>query len=196
MNSIAKEVLKVVTEGLKSATTWRLDHVAILVRDLDEALDHYCALLGIDRSEVLGGEFTEKEPGADKPVDVTKGALIPIGESFLEFIQPVSPDGAMMKALQARGEGLHHISISFPTSKRDKVFQSLRDKGFKTLGDPEKGMSWGDERVRYTFLHPKVNTNGVLIEVLERLRFRRLEPGEKMEPGELEWFNAVIKPTD
>ncbi|HEX3641010.1 MAG TPA: VOC family protein, partial [Ktedonobacteraceae bacterium] len=81
----------------------RIDHVAIIVRNIDQALAFYRDILGI-----LPGEIR------DVPTEQVRIAFLPLGGpggSEIELIEPTVPDSSLAKFLEKRGEGLHHICL-------------------------------------------------------------------------------------
>jgi methylmalonyl-CoA/ethylmalonyl-CoA epimerase len=77
----------------------KIDHVAIAVDDIDRAVGHYRDLFGLETS------VRECVPSQD-----TDAALLPIGDTHLELIEPKGNEG-LRKFLDRRGPGLHHIAI-------------------------------------------------------------------------------------
>lgn len=121
----------------------RLDHVAILVRDLDQALPRFKEVLGVEDSEVI------MVRGLEDGDDVVNTAFLDLGGVRLEVFAPAKPDGAMRKALEKRGEGLHHICFSTPSL--DDELRRARELGLR-LVDPEPRVDrFG---VRYFYIHP------------------------------------------
>lgn len=127
----------------------RVDHVAIAVNDIDEALRNYEKILRIDRVEVES-VYSEK----------VKVAILNLEDTRLELIQPVSDDSPIKKFLALKGEGMHHIAITADNIETD-VSRAIAN-GKKLLGDLHKG-SYGR---RITFIHPR-SMNGVLTEFCE-----------------------------
>jgi len=130
----------------------KVDHMAIAVNNLDEALELYNKLFGLKPEKV--------ETMTDQRV---KAAILPVGEgSEIELIQPIDSDSGVAKFLEKRGEGIHHIAIEV-----DDIDQEL-----KTLA--EKGVDLIDKQARIglagrvAFLHPKA-TRGVLIELVQKV---------------------------
>ena len=135
------------TEGVK-----RIDHVAIVVRDMDAALRFYRDMLGVQPSNVI-----------DFPQEGVKIAFLPMGGpagSDIELLEPTDPTTGVARFLEKRGEGLHHICLEVPDI--DSALAELRAAGAAVL----------DERPRLTaegrgiFLHPK-GTSGVLLELIQ-----------------------------
>lgn len=127
----------------------KIDHVAVCVADLDEALTKY--------SEVLGLEPSVRELVASQK---TEAALLPIGETSLELISPKGNEG-LEKFLAKRGPGLHHIAVEV-----EGIEDAL--KTLKALGVPlvDETPRKGARGHKVAFLHPKA-TGGLLIELVE-----------------------------
>ncbi len=80
-----------------------LDHVAVAVHDLDDSLDAYRRLYGV---EPLYREIVDDQ-GVEE-------AMIPVGGSFIQLLEPRRPDTPVGRFLDRRGEGLHHIAFAVP----------------------------------------------------------------------------------
>ena len=136
------------TEGVK-----RIDHVAVVVRDLESALQFYRDLLGIQPSRIL-----------DFPQEGVRIAFLPLGGadgSEIELLEPINPEGSVARFLQQRGGGLHHICLEVPDI--DQTLAELRDAGARVLDESPRPTAEG----RGIFLHPK-GTGGVLLELVQR----------------------------
>ena len=136
------------TEGVK-----RIDHVAVVVRDLESALQFYRDLLGIQPSRIL-----------DFPQEGVRIAFLPLGGadgSEIELLEPINPEGSVARFLQQRGGGLHHICLEVPDI--DQTLAELRDAGARILDESPRPTAEG----RGIFLHPK-GTGGVLLELVQR----------------------------
>lgn len=127
-----------------------LNHVCLAVNDIEETLDFYQEMFGIDRPEV---KYLE-----DQAVLAT---LVAIGGSQLEFIQPTDPDSGVAKFINNRGEGMHHICFEVENlSEKLKVFEGA---GVKLIDQmPRDGLSG-----QIAFIHPK-STRGVLVELVDK----------------------------
>jgi methylmalonyl-CoA/ethylmalonyl-CoA epimerase len=127
----------------------KIDHVAVAVRDIDEAKGKYEAAFGLvgREREVVASQKTE-------------ALLLPIGESNVELIAPKGNDG-LEKFLEKRGPGLHHIAIEVEGIEDALAF-------LKTLGVPliDEVPRKGARGHKVAFVHPKA-TGGVLIELVE-----------------------------
>ena len=78
----------------------RVDHTAIAVKNLEEAVELYSKLFGVKASHI--------ETIPDQGV---RAALIPIGDTEIELLEPIDPQSGVAKFLERRGEGVHHISL-------------------------------------------------------------------------------------
>ncbi|MGD0950384.1 MAG: methylmalonyl-CoA epimerase [Candidatus Binatia bacterium] len=124
----------------------KIHHVAIVVRNLDEALGFYRDTLGlpVHKSAVV----------EDQGV---KAALLTIGNSEIELLEPINTNGGVAKFLERRGEGLHHIC--FETDDVAAELAATKTKGIEVIDQvPRKGLAG-----MICFLHPRAN-HGVLIE--------------------------------
>ncbi len=136
------------SEGVK-----RIDHVALVVRDLDTTLRFYRDILGIAPSHML-----------DFPQEGVRIAFLPLGGangSEIELLEPVNPEGSVARFLEQRGGGLHHICLEVPDI--DRALEELRAAGAQVLDETPRRTAEG----RGIFLHPK-GTGGVLLEFVQR----------------------------
>lgn len=127
----------------------RIDHIAIAVNSVDEALKDYQSALNIDRLEF---EVV--------PNEKVKVAMLELEDTRIELMEPTSPDSPIKKFLNDRGEGIHHIAITADDIEKDVAKASA--KGMKMLG----GLRSGSYGRRITFIHPK-SLHGVLTELCE-----------------------------
>jgi methylmalonyl-CoA/ethylmalonyl-CoA epimerase len=128
----------------------RIDHVGIAVRDLDEAIRTYERRLGL---RVTGRERLEQEG-----IEV---AMIPIGDSRIELITPLSPESKVEKFLKDRGEAVHHVA--YATDDVAATLQQARAGGAQLLDEAARAGAHG---TRIGFVHPK-SLCGVLTEFVE-----------------------------
>ncbi|HKG89713.1 MAG TPA: methylmalonyl-CoA epimerase [Nitrososphaeraceae archaeon] len=127
----------------------RIDHIAIAVNSVDEALKDYQSVLNIDRLEF---EVV--------PNEKVKVAMLELEDTRIELMEPTSHDSPIKKFLNDRGEGIHHIAITADDIEKDVAKASA--KGMKMLG----GLRSGSYGRRITFIHPK-SLHGVLTELCE-----------------------------
>ena len=131
----------------------RIDHVAIIVRNIEQALAFYRDTLGIEPREIK-----------NVPSEQVRIAFLPMGGpegSEIELLEPTTPDSSLTKFLEKRGEGMHHICLE--VDDIDAALREMQDKGAPVLDKEPRIAAEG----RAIFLHPK-GTNGVLLELLEK----------------------------
>ncbi len=131
----------------------RIDHVAIIVRSIEQALVFYRDTLGIEPSEIR-----------EVPSEQVRIAFLPLGGpgvSEIELVEPLSANASLNRFLEKRGEGLHHICLE--VEDIDAALRELREKGAPVLDQEPRQAAEG----RAIFLHPK-GTSGVLLELVER----------------------------
>jgi methylmalonyl-CoA epimerase len=131
----------------------RIDHVAIIVRNIEQSLIFYRDTLGITPSEIK-----------EVPTEQVRIAFLPMGGpagSEIELIEPTTPGSSLSKYLEKRGEGFHHICLE--VDDIDAALLEMQEKGAPVLDNQPRIAAEG----RAIFIHPK-GTNGVLLELLER----------------------------
>jgi methylmalonyl-CoA/ethylmalonyl-CoA epimerase len=131
----------------------KFDHIAIVVDDLDEALDHFRELFDIDDAGLIYERDYDDVDADTGSVDVMHFALFPVGQVYLELIEPVS-EGPMKRFLESSGGGLHHIGITTDDLRSEwKKHHGAREK-IGVIGDRPRVDQY---KVSYWFLHPKDN---------------------------------------
>ena len=95
-----------------------------------------------------------------------KAALVRVGGSQLEFIQPTDPDGPIAKFIDDRGEAVHHLC--FEVENLDQKLENLDDLGYRMIDKKSRDGLSG----QIGFIHPK-STRGVLIELVDQDKARR-----------------------
>ncbi len=128
----------------------RINHVAIVVEDLDAALRFWRDALGLPLSK------TEENPGEN--VDI---AFLPLGESEIELLQPTDPDSGIGKYLAKKGQGIHHLCVE--VDDIEAVIARLVGHGVEMINEAPRVR---EEGTRYAFVHPK-SAGGVLVELYE-----------------------------
>jgi methylmalonyl-CoA epimerase len=130
-------------------TIRRVDHTAVAVRDLDEAIDRYGLLYGV--------RSVERTPVPDQHVEV---AFLALGDTSLELVTPLDETSGVARFLEQRGEGLHHIGI-LVDSLEDEL-KRLSREGVELIDTrPRRGVHG-----RIAFVHPR-GTGGVLVELVQ-----------------------------
>jgi methylmalonyl-CoA/ethylmalonyl-CoA epimerase len=128
----------------------RLDHIAVLVKDLDQALSFWQDQLGLTLDHVEKIDSME-----------VKIAFLPLGDSEIELVQPTTADSGLAKYLEKRGPGLHHICIE--VENINTMLGELKEKGVRLINGEPVTM---DDGRKLAFLHPK-SAGGVLVELYE-----------------------------
>ncbi len=128
----------------------RLNHLALVVDDLDDALRFWRDSFG------LVGGVVESVPNEE--VDI---AFLELGDAHIELIKPTSGDSGVAKYLAKRGPGLHHLCLE--VSDLDAKLSELRERGYELINEAPRER----DGQRYAFIHPK-STGGVLLELYER----------------------------
>ncbi len=132
-----------------------LNHVCIAVRDIEDTLKFYREVFGVRSVEV-----------EDIPDQGVRAALVRVGGSQLEFIQPTDPSGGVARFIERRGEGLHHVC--FEVQDLQQTLDALSARGIELVDKaPRRGLSG-----MVAFLHPRA-TRGVLIELVDQDTARR-----------------------
>jgi methylmalonyl-CoA/ethylmalonyl-CoA epimerase len=125
----------------------RIHHVGIAVRDLDKSLEFY--------RDVLGLHVHALDTVEDQGV---RAALLTIGESEIELLEPLHAEANMAKFIERKGEGLHHICFNTPDVDGD--LETLKAKGVELVDQKSRPGLAG----MICFLHPKAS-RGVLVEL-------------------------------
>src|SRR5688572_8354955 len=127
----------------------RIDHVAVAVENIDQSLALYKTVLGVDVRE---REVVESQK--------TEAALLPLGDSNIELIEPKGNDG-LRKFLDKRGPGLHHVAIE--VEGIESALAMLKALKVPLIDETPRRGARGH---KVAFVHPKA-TGGVLIELVE-----------------------------
>jgi methylmalonyl-CoA epimerase len=129
---------------------YKIDHVAIIVSDVDEALKTYSEMFGFEVVEEIGG-----------PDGEFKAVLVRAGDITLEFIQPLTDQGSLARFLKERGGGLHHVSFATRNIKQD--LKKLKEQGRRLINEEPMSVPSG----KAAFVHPSAAEN-VLVELVQR----------------------------
>lgn len=127
-----------------------INHIAIVVSDLDEALSFY--------QDALGMKLSYVEPNEEQGVVV---AFLPAGDTELELVEPVDPNTGVARFLNKRGSGLHHIC--FEVDNIEATLAQLAERGVELI-NPKPVVGTGGRKA--AFIHPR-SAYGVLIELYE-----------------------------
>ena len=133
-------------------TDIKLNHLAIVVDDMNAALRFWRESLGLSQAGQI-----ESVPA--EAVDI---AFLTLGDARIELIQPTTDDSGVAKYLEKRGGGMHHLCLE--VADLDNKLAELSAAGYELINEQPRER---DGR-RYAFIHPK-STGGVLLELYERM---------------------------
>jgi len=131
-------------------TPIKIDHLAVVVSDMEAALGFWEGALGL---AVSAREHNETEA-----VDI---AFLPVGESRMELLRPTSEDSGIGKYLAKRGAGIHHLCLAVPDI--EAAMRQIARAGIELINETPRTRADG---TRYAFVHPK-STGGVMVELYE-----------------------------
>jgi methylmalonyl-CoA epimerase len=127
-----------------------IDHVAIAVNDLEASIKYYADAFGatVDHREVVESDGVEE-------------ALLKVAESYIQLLTPTRPDSPVAKALEKRGEGLHHIG--YRVADCGAALDAIIAAGGTGI---DKAPRPGSRGTTVAFVHPK-GSFGTLIELVQ-----------------------------
>lgn len=126
-----------------------IDHLGIAVKSLQQAKKFY-QQLGM---QVMPEEVVEAEK--------VRLAMVPLGESRIELLEPINEESPIAKFLAKRGEGLHHVSLRVDDIKA--TVKNLKQQGVRLISEEVKIGAGGH---MYVFVHPQ-SSGGVLLELVQ-----------------------------
>ncbi|MBS1733463.1 MAG: methylmalonyl-CoA epimerase [Bacteroidetes bacterium] len=127
-----------------------IEHIGIAVKDLEISIPLF--------EKLLNSPCYKTEPVVSEQVNT---AFFQTGETKVELLQSLTPDGVIARFIEKKGEGIHHIAFEVDNIREEMA--RLQKEGFVLLNlEPKPG---ADNKL-VCFLHPK-NTNGVLIEICQ-----------------------------
>lgn len=129
----------------------KIDHLGIAVKSIAGARAFY---------EALGLRVTQEETVEHERV---KTAMLPVGESRVELLEPTEEDSPVGRFLAKRGEGLHHVALQVGDIR--EAMRRLKVQGARLLSDEVKVGAGGH---LYFFVHPE-SAGGVLVEIVQPL---------------------------
>jgi methylmalonyl-CoA epimerase len=128
---------------------YSLDQLGIAVKSLAAAKSIY---------EKLGLSISEEETVAAEKVRLV---MVPVGDTRLELLEPLTSDSAIAKFIEKRGEGLHHVCMRVPDLAA--AVKKLKSENVRLVSEEIKIGAGGH---RYVFVHPS-STGGVLLELVD-----------------------------
>ena len=127
-----------------------IDHIAIAVKDLEAAITYYQNAFGatVDHREVVESDGVEE-------------ALLKVAESYIQLLTPTRPDSPVAKAIEKRGEGLHHIG--YRVNNCAEALAAMIAAGATAI---DKAPRPGSRGTNVALMHPK-GSFGTLIELVQ-----------------------------
>jgi len=128
----------------------KIDHIGIATGGIAEVANFY--------REALGLKIEEIEEVAEQKVRV---AMLPIGESRIELLEPTTDDSPISKFLAKRGPGIHHVAIQVENIRES--LRKMKEEGARLIDEEPRTGAGG---CLVAFVHPS-STGGVLVELVE-----------------------------
>jgi methylmalonyl-CoA/ethylmalonyl-CoA epimerase len=128
----------------------KIDHIAIVVEDIDEALGFWRDALGLELHQL------EEVPDQESLV-----AFLPVGDGEIELVEPTSQDSGVARYLHKRGPGIHHIC--FEVDDIQATLDKLKGHDVRLIHETALTGTGGK---KFAFIHPQ-STHGVLVELYE-----------------------------
>lgn len=136
-----------------------VEHIGIAVENIETAGVTYASLMGVELDKI-----------EEVPSEGVRTAFYRVGETKIELLEPIDPEGPIAKFIQKRGPGVHHIA--FEVADIVKAMERLKRAGFVLTREiPTKG---ADNKL-VCFVHPK-STGGTLIELCQELQHDHASP--------------------
>jgi methylmalonyl-CoA/ethylmalonyl-CoA epimerase len=127
-----------------------IDHVGVAVPSIEEALALY--------RDTFKMELVHRETIEEQGVHA---ALLDVGDSHVELIEPISPDTGVARFLERKGSGLHHVA--YRVESVDEALEACKAAGMRLIDEQPRT---GIRNSRVAFLHP-ASTGGVLTEIVQ-----------------------------
>jgi methylmalonyl-CoA/ethylmalonyl-CoA epimerase len=128
----------------------QINHVAVVVDDMDKALTFWRDALGMDLHEVR-----------DVPAEKSRVAFLQLAGSEVELVKPSTDDSGIAKYLAKRGPGMHHLCLE--VDDIEGMMMQLKSKGVRLINEEPRTAADGK---KYAFIHPE-STSGVLVELYQ-----------------------------
>ena len=159
-----------VSSATPKRAMFRLHHIGVVVRNLDEAVKIYCDILGLDPTDERIERFVGKE---------NKTAMLPIGEeedfNSFELMEPISENWLDNYIKKDRGEGFFHLAVL--VDNFDEKVEELKEKGFTIEEEEYIDPFPGCALLREAYILPKDPCRGVLIDLIDAETFPESEGG-------------------
>ena len=128
----------------------QINHVAVVVDDMEKALSFWHDALGMELHELR-----------DVPAEKSQVAFLPLPGSEVELVMPTTDDSGIAKYLAKRGAGMHHICLE--VDDIEGMMAQLKSKGVRLINEEPRTAADGK---KYAFIHPE-STSGVLVELYQ-----------------------------
>jgi methylmalonyl-CoA/ethylmalonyl-CoA epimerase len=142
--------MKVVSTENQMPKVKQINHVAVVVDDMEKALSFWRDALGMELHELR-----------DVPAEESQVAFLPLSGSEVELVQPTTDDSGIAKYLAKRGAGMHHICLE--VEDIEGMMAQLRSKNVRLINEEPRIAADGK---KYAFIHPE-STSGVLVELYQ-----------------------------
>ena len=128
----------------------KIDHIGVATNRIDQIAEFY--------QEALGLKVEDIEEVPDQKVRV---AMLPLGESRIELLEPTTTDSPISKFLEKRGPGIHHLAVQVDNIRES--LRKLKESGARLIDEEPRTGAGG---CLIAFVHPS-STGGVLLELVE-----------------------------
>jgi methylmalonyl-CoA/ethylmalonyl-CoA epimerase len=128
----------------------KIDHIGIAVKSLTDAVKVYENAIGL---KVSGYDQVDEQG--------VRVAMLEVGESRIELLEPTGPSSPIEKFMAKRGEGIHHIAVT--VENLEESLKQLKTAGVRLIDETPRH---GAHNTRIAFIHPS-STHGVLLELVE-----------------------------
>ena len=127
-----------------------INHVAVVVEDMEKSLSFWRDALGIEMQELR-----------DVPAENSRVAFLPLAGSEVELVMPTTQDSGIAKYLAKRGPGMHHICLE--VDDLEGMLSKLKQGNTRLINEEPRTAANGR---KYAFIHPE-STGGVLVELYQ-----------------------------
>ncbi len=131
-------------------TIQRIDHLAILVEDIEQATAFW--------RDGLGMNVAHQQ---EVPAEQARIAFLPVGDGEIELVQPTTTDSGLRRYLEKRGPGMHHVCLQ--VDDIEGMLAQIKARGFELINETPRSAADGK---KYAFIHPR-SAGGVLVELYE-----------------------------
>jgi methylmalonyl-CoA/ethylmalonyl-CoA epimerase len=127
-----------------------INHVAVVVEDMEKSLAFWRDALGIPLHELR-----------DVPAEKSQVAFLPLAGAEVELVMPTTDDSGIAKYLAKRGQGMHHLCLE--VDDIEEMLTHLKSKNIRLINEEPRAAADGK---KYAFIHPE-STGGVLVELYQ-----------------------------